>query len=310
MKYILAGIDGTGSKTWMRADGYNSHVFRFLCDFMADRKQYWAGPGTFGFEMGGIVAEATQWVATSAVELLKSGTRQEEIRVCLVGHSRGAVAAMEVASRLKNYKSAGLNGPIRVRFVGLYDAVDRSTLSFSGADLSNVDDLSHAVRQNRRFSGSRWSFGTVDVRRGRVNEYKEFDTAHGGVGGDPGYFDDLTGVAQDTYCNALTLVLSDAELLKRYGNMAVPDPSGRDNVVLVPRYEQLKGAARDRRVEELLTRWRASWEADVWIRAAATASCGADRLAATSPHHPFLEKDVNLAPRLATALCATSLSHQ
>jgi hypothetical protein len=312
MRWILACIDGTGSRSWRRADGFNSHVYRFYRDFGASYRNYWHGPGTLGSEMPGIVGQVTNWIFTELVRSVELGLRQDEVKICLVGHSRGAVAVIEVANRLQNLMpvaflppSIQIRCPIRVQFMGLYDAVDRSLMSFPDAALSNVDKVYHAIRLNRSWSGSRWSFGSCTVGRGQA---REFDTAHGGIGGDPGYFDNLMGFAGDTYCNALQLVLTDDELLRRYGaiDMGGPDGIGANSM---PRFTQLTGTGRERRIDELTQRWRASWSTDVWIREGAATACGANSWTSTSPHHPFLTKDNELAQRLASILSIPSLSH-
>lgn len=49
-KWILAGIDGTGSRTWLNKEKSNSHVWRFVSAFnhMGGKKSYFHGPSDGG----------------------------------------------------------------------------------------------------------------------------------------------------------------------------------------------------------------------------------------------------------------------
>src|SRR5262245_297805 len=158
MKYICAGIDGTESRAWRREDGVNSHVFRFCRDFGADYSTYWNGPGLAGAELDDIVTGVTRQIRQKISEFVRGGVPPRDIRICVVGHSRGAVAAMWVA----NVLSPGSQRPLRIKFMGLYDAVDRSAMPDLNTALRNVENLRHAVRQNQDwFGGSRATFGSV-----------------------------------------------------------------------------------------------------------------------------------------------------
>lgn len=48
VKYIVVGVDGTGSGSWRKADGSNSHIFQFVRDFrfgtMGIDKKFFDGP--------------------------------------------------------------------------------------------------------------------------------------------------------------------------------------------------------------------------------------------------------------------------
>ena len=311
---IFAGIDGTNSAQWRRkSDGLNSHVCRFYrdCSAQADQKKYWDGPDTFGLAMPGLVDEVTTWVLRTASERIRQGLRQEDIQICLVGHSRGAVAAIAVAERLSNFRQVGAlvppnaaKCPVRVRFLGLYDAVDLSMVS-PDLSLKNVDAVAHAVRENRDwFVGTRGWFGTVRVSGSAPRLY---NTAHGGIGGDPGFFTDLSSLTDDMYSNALQLVLSDAELLRKYGTIGLYGPNGYV-LTTEPRFKQLTGTAQTRRIGQLLEHWAESWAADEFIRREAKTSCRAAIFNHTSPHRPWLEKDFHLALKLAQILGKATLS--
>ena len=241
-KVIAVGIDGTGSSGWRRNDGANSHVFRFITDINGGpaggnieagvrssdgAKRYWHGPGDLGSEMGDISQAVFRFVLDEMLRLTRdTGCAQTDFKICLVGHSRGAVAAIKVANFLNGdeYQNMTieyggvLSSPVQVGFIGLYDTVDRSTISINVA-MPNVTHGSHARRQNRGsfllFGGSRSTFGTVDIPA-RFPTF-DVDTAHGGVGGDPGYFTRLGQMSADYYCNALQLIMTQEQLNREYG---------------------------------------------------------------------------------------------
>ncbi|MCC6538412.1 MAG: hypothetical protein IT162_12725 [Bryobacterales bacterium] len=247
--FVVAGIDGTGSKSWRRTDGANSHVFRFMKDVVnhgsgtggtagTDPAGYWHGPGNSGLNMGPIIVDVTTWILNQVEAQMKAhSVGQSDIQVAVVGHSRGASAAIAIANRLEktgwgffaNRKS--VTAPLQLSYVGLYDTVDRSLLTGQDTAMNNVAATRHARRMNRAWSGSRWSFGTVDSAN-----TKDFDTAHGGIGGDPGYFTELGGMASDYYCNAVQLVMTQAELTKQYGQIVVR------GMPLGPKYKPLTGS--------------------------------------------------------------------
>src|ERR1700754_3737822 len=47
-KYIVVGVDGTGSASWMKKDGSNSHTFKFIRDVkygsIGSDRLYLSGP--------------------------------------------------------------------------------------------------------------------------------------------------------------------------------------------------------------------------------------------------------------------------
>ena len=246
-KFIVAGIDGTGSAEWRRKDGANSHVYRFLTDVAAGgggdieagvtsaegAKKYWHGPGTFGTDLDDILDKALKFVLAQMDRLIVQGScAQSDIKICLVGHSRGCVGAIKVANILNGGESLGstlkIKTPVRVEYIGLYDTVNKSSVDIDVA-MPNVADGRHARRKNRAFNGgSRNLFGTVEIPR--FTPY-DCDTAHGGIGGDPGYFTPLGQMTADYYCNAMQLILTQDELNRRYGHLGP-----------LPRYRQLTGA--------------------------------------------------------------------
>jgi hypothetical protein len=176
--------------------------------------------------------------------------------------------------------AARLRVPVKVRFMGLYDAVDRTTYKAPDTSLANVDHCYHARRSN--MVGSRASFGTVEISGGSLVQ-RDFDTAHGGIGGDMGLFVPLGGLTEDYYCNALTLVLSDAEL----GRMWSMDTEGRHTGEPVVR--SLSGKdEREKRAREIRMYLAESREADEFIRSGAEAA--GFRFGGKSRHLPYGDK--------------------
>jgi hypothetical protein len=307
MPYVLACIDGTGSTEWRRPDGLNSHVYRFYKDAVVepDFKLYRHGPDTAGLKMGGIVEDVTAWVL-KAVAARRKADPKKDVEIVLVGHSRGAVAATVVANRLAAPKIPDACAvPIRVKFLGLYDAVDRSFLSVD-TTLRNVETVYHAVRGNRDFfGGSRWSFDTVKYDRPVLAW--DYNTSHGGIGGDPGLFTPLGGLAADYYCNALQVVMTDDDLRVRYGTVHMPTRGGMPMPTNIPRFRQLTGEAYSARVEQLREFLQQSWYADLDVRSCAAWTCGAGLFGRTSPHIPYADANAGYAQRLALALGWPSL---
>jgi hypothetical protein len=98
----------------------------------------------------------------------------EQVKVVIVGHSRGGLIATVLARMLSPL--------VRVYFLGLYDSVDREPC-LDGTMIENVGIVFHARRSPE--VGSRWSFGHTSTQH-RVDHYEEsfFYTSHGGIGGD------------------------------------------------------------------------------------------------------------------------------
>jgi hypothetical protein len=310
-KFIVAGIDGTGSHEWRRVDGANSHVYRFLADVVNDARGnggntgreanpngYFHGPGTTGLSMGPILIEVTHWILDQMERLMRSdGCTQRECKIAIAGHSRGASAAIGVANRLASNdmgffaRRTAVTAPVQVEYVGLYDTVDRSLFTGQDVSMPNVTACRHARRRNRSWNGSRWSFGTVDT--GPRFPAHDFDTAHGGIGGDPGYFTRLGGVASDYYCNALELILTQEELTRQYGYVSVR------GVPLHPRYSPLSGLAAQRRRAFLLGSIRNVQAADTYIRNGAISA--GFRLPNVTPLKQYGEGEDHLWQRLTAA---------
>jgi hypothetical protein len=193
--WIVVGIDGTGSAEWTKPKGLgaeNSHVARFVreCNVNAHFGAYYHGPGTLGIDTTTIHDAALSWIGekleilvpgwNNAINKSTFGTNSivgnmsfiADIRVCLVGHSRGGAIVQKLASNL----------PFRVFFLGLFDSVDRSANLLTG-DIENVEYAYHAKRDPKM--DSRDTFGNTG-EKSKDGYYQEqvFMTSHGGVGGD------------------------------------------------------------------------------------------------------------------------------
>ena len=261
--YILAAVDGTGSADWRRSDGTNSHVYRFYNDFYSNggMRCYCHGPNTSGTNLPAIITSAYEWIIDSMEYLMKHWSLpQGKVKVVLVGHSRGATAAIALANKLKKggirvASSKSVVAPVNVHFMGLYDTVNRSSTSID-TDLSNVTFCYHATRMKISTDpdlGSRGSFGLVNVPEAIKDS---FDTSHGGIGGDPGFFTNLDESFADLYCNAWTCMLYQDELNEMYGT----------GIFGGNRYTELVGDAYEKRKVKLLRFWTDCKRADAFIR--------------------------------------------
>jgi hypothetical protein len=285
-KYLSVGVDGTGSKEWMRPDGANSHVYRFIQNFRSDDYIYADGPSTFGFDLGGIIDNVVDKIQEKAGRLARDMGNNDELRLVLVGHSRGAAAVISIANRLNSLTLSVFRSLLKprlvVQYMGLYDTVLRAPLVSIDTDMPHVTRICHAIRKNDDWNGgSRGSFGSVHVP-GALR--RKFDTAHGGVGGDPGFFDPLSPT-KDLYCNAWTVCYAMTELIRR----RVPVRTIINNTP----------ADRAQRIAELKIRWQEAYQADEFIRLGAAAACGPDRVRACSAWKPYAVGHSAGAARLA-----------
>jgi hypothetical protein len=117
----------------------------------------------------------------------------QQVRVILVGHSRGGLIATVLARMLSPL--------IQVYFLGLYDSVDRQPC-LDGEVVENVKYVFHARRHPQ--VGSRTYFSNTSTQyKAEYYEEKYFYTSHGGIGGSfvtdrtqVGMFDDGACVVQ------------------------------------------------------------------------------------------------------------------
>lgn len=235
-KFIVVGIDGTGSTEWMKADGSNSHTYRFIHEFRygtygVDRMWFHGPSDTMsGKETEPILENALRFITNRIYQLFPdvqskhrafdmfdvntckqseyysnqmSGSEYsysystssdlryprtvtpqllqsqplsiEDVKVVLIGHSRGGLAATVLAKMLSPL--------VKVYFLGLYDSVDRQPC-LDGMVVENVHIAYHARRHPEM--NSRWYFGNTSVQYKSDLPVQEafFHTTHGGIGGD------------------------------------------------------------------------------------------------------------------------------
>jgi hypothetical protein len=135
-RHLLAAIDGTGSSDWRKPDGSNSHVHGFFRDFRTEArlKRYFDGPDNLGFECEEIGRTVVSWALEAAgirtppprattppvpqlrmrrglflpmaVTTVMAPIEADEpsphpgardLRITLVGHSRGGLISIAVA---------------------------------------------------------------------------------------------------------------------------------------------------------------------------------------------------------------------
>lgn len=229
-KYIVVGIDGTGSREWMYQDGSNSSTFKFVRDVhygaMEIDRRWFHGPSNtvtgsdsvpilqdaldFIYQRIGMLFPAVRTRAVRPLEMfdVNSCMQNEEqskrmqrggyllparvpvmvtdnmlasqplttddVRVILIGHSRGGLAVTALARMLSPL--------VRVFFMGLYDSVDRQGC-LDGMTVENVKYVAHArrhpeVRSRTYFSNTSLKYIGVDHAEERF-----FYTSHGGIGG-------------------------------------------------------------------------------------------------------------------------------
>lgn len=228
-KYIVVGIDGTGSREWMSKDGSNSSTYRFIRDVQygamdIDRRWY-HGPSNVitGSDSEPILQEALDFiyqrigtlypaVRTRSIKPLEmfdvnscmqNQERQnmmesqgyhvsrvpvtvtqpmlnsqplntDDVRIVLIGHSRGGLVTTAIARMLSPV--------VKVYFMGLYDSVDREGC-LDGMDVVNVKIVAHArrhpdVKSRTYFKNTSLNYSDVEQKEERF-----FHTSHGGIGG-------------------------------------------------------------------------------------------------------------------------------
>jgi hypothetical protein len=166
---MLVGIDGTESRRWFR--GGNSHVHRFFSTYDG-ASIYYPGPDRW-------ITGADLWDSVDAgLAFVRGQLRRRQNHVDLVGHSRGGLGVIVLAQRLR---SMG----VPVRFLALFDAVDRTPTLRFGVIPDNVHEARHAIRSAT--AGSRRYFGNTGVIAAPGVRYvqQEFLGTHAALGGDP-----------------------------------------------------------------------------------------------------------------------------
>ena len=206
---MLIAVDGTESANWVTASGSNSSVYKFCSDYRGIKK-YLNGPASSDglLSVDGIVDEAIDFFGD-----VPEGVRWRD-GLDLVGHSRGGLVVIRFAKKLRTKYPAAF-----IRFMGLYDAVDRCAWG-TGSDVvtENVKLVVHARRNPK--AKSRTSFGNCGVRGGQKYVQGFFMGTHSAIGGDPWGGDKPKGLDQiaDTKASAL----ADAFVRKHAASVNVP----------------------------------------------------------------------------------------
>lgn len=231
-KYIVVGIDGTGSREWMYQDGSNSSTFKFIRDVhygaMEIDRRWFHGPSntvtgsdsvpilqealdfiyqrinmlfpatrtrsikplemfdvnscmqsqersqTYAMERRGYYQPTRQPLAVTENMLANQPLTTDDVRVVLIGHSRGGLAVTALARMLSPL--------VRVYFMGLYDSVDRQGC-LDGMNVENTKYVAHARRHPEVKSRSYFSNTSLKYIGVDHAEERFFYTSHGGIGG-------------------------------------------------------------------------------------------------------------------------------
>jgi len=236
---ILIAVDGTGmrkhfegcdedERKYSSPIGVNhnhewiwkSHVANFWEDYQGEA-HYFYGPDAgemiiAGNEVAEICNTAMDDVCnfirtnfknynhTITAEEIKSMELNEQFGIDIIGYSRGGFAAMEIARRLQYEGCDDIDGndnikPIYVRFLGLYDPVQRD-IDWGDVFIdpydnekigSNVIAVSVAERSPEIHSRSYFGYAVKGFDEDEdgyplYRDIKRFDASHAGCGGVPG----------------------------------------------------------------------------------------------------------------------------
>lgn len=199
--WVLAAIDGTlsddyftGTKSNVCRDRseakHKSYTFRFFQDFRGKHKEYWQGPSVDGaglFGGGDCNGEGVETISRGVYSWLKRQVEEvDSPLIVLIGHSRGAWVALDIAKRLKK-------DHIPVYFMGLYDAVDMTYFAGHSTVSNNVKFVYHAVRHPETGSRRSKDLGRLTNWKNTGRQHVEptvyleklFSATHGALGGAP-----------------------------------------------------------------------------------------------------------------------------
>jgi hypothetical protein len=268
-EYVVSCIDGTDSASWRKSPTWQqySHVRAFHVGFgngPGKHNAYHEGPHITGWDVDTIFGEAYAYIEKSVKSLQGKGiTFRPSVQSCstiikpdfggeivLVGHSRGAVIAGDLARHIGKELKLG------VYFLGLYDAVDRSAIGSageggSGGGVENVVLTCHARRNQTSTNdpalsmrSSQTSFGN-DYTFSVTGFYREryFDTNHGGIGGAP----DLDYETVNKWIGDMTCIAPTSTQIKTeyyYQRKAEKAEKHKDFADSTRRYQQMYEATR------------------------------------------------------------------
>ncbi len=176
---MLVAVDGTGpwNDETYRREMSGSFVSKIYNLFQGSEKHYRRGPTLLGLETGPIANEYADVILRQYKQTKKNGG---EFKLYLTGYSRGAASVIGVAYLLSNYEPE-----IKVDFMALFDAVDRSPIMTADTIPSNVKMCYHAIRDQN--AGSRTYFGNCGTTADHpaVILKRTFFATHAGMGGIP-----------------------------------------------------------------------------------------------------------------------------
>ncbi|MDG1490437.1 MAG: hypothetical protein P8R43_01010 [Planctomycetota bacterium] len=99
--YILLAVDGTFSATHYNTGTNRSFVRRFFDRFSGGYKVFFEGPASApGFDVDNIIRRADRAIR----QAIRHGASEPELKICLVGHSRGGHIVTDIAMRLNRLR--------------------------------------------------------------------------------------------------------------------------------------------------------------------------------------------------------------
>jgi hypothetical protein len=191
--HILFACDGTGSSTW-RKGASNSFTYQIYEQFKSNAKGYEGkkfldGPPEFhGWGVYDLIKDGTDFLMTNLTKYCKAnGTTENDVKfinenmgICLFGHSRGGLVTIQVARKLAEKG-------IEVHFLGLFDAVRMTGLPYDTDIPRTVKHCYHAIRDQNFYSRYTWGNAGTTYDDGSPAPVRKYKTNHGGLGGDPNF---------------------------------------------------------------------------------------------------------------------------
>ncbi len=200
--YLLVAVDGTLSAADYNTGTNTSHTRKFYDRFHGASRHFFEGPGEGPGGLGGVIGTDVDNITERAWDALVRDLRRlgdsTEIRIVLVGHSRGGHIVVDLAKRLqrthvgdftpafRDPMAANTNPRYQVHFMGLYDAVDM-TWNGDNTDTipANIRYYAHAMRSPDVGSRSSWGNAGWDVMSTEEHRTRFFRATHGSIGGAP-----------------------------------------------------------------------------------------------------------------------------
>lgn len=191
-QFLLFACDGTDSTKWRKGSS-NSFTYRIYEQFRSNAngyegKKFMEGPPVHGWGIYDLIKEGTDFVLSNLARFCKNnGTTEKDIKfintnigICLFGHSRGGVVAIQTA---RNLAAKG----IEVQFLGLFDAVRMTGLLYDTDIPRTVKHFYHAIRDQNFYSRYTWGNAGTTYDDGSPAPVRKYKTNHGGLGGDPNF---------------------------------------------------------------------------------------------------------------------------